>query len=189
MKRLIFSIAFIASIVAMASCAKVSQWNEKQREKVRNEVRNYRQKAYLRNLEEVEFDQFSNDVVDAIEVDYPVYTAFIELPGRGDTVEVYVVSTIVSELHADAHNMRKIYPYRTLVNEGILPPKLDRQAQRAFYECFANQVNNTYPSTTAFVNAVLADTTSTSQIAQMQSQCAAGLFDWVVEVDEVVLYD
>ena len=189
MKRVILSIAVIASIVAITSCDKQKQWNHKEREKVRNEVKAYRERAYLRNLEEVEFDQFSNDVVDAIEIDYPVYTAFVELPGRGDTVEVYVVSTIVSELHADAHNMRKIYPYKTLVREGILPPDLDRQAQRAFYECFANKVNNFYPSTTAFVNAVLADTTSTSQIAQMQSQCAAGLFDWVVEVDEVIFYD
>ena len=189
MKRVIFSIAVIASIVAITSCANDRKWNHKEREKVRNEVRAFRDLAYLCNLEEVEFDQFSNDVVEAIEIDYPVYTTFIELPGRGDTVEVYVVSTIVSELHADAHNMRKIYPYKTLVREGILPPDLDRQAQRAFYECFANQVNQTYPSTTAFVNAVLADTTSTSQIAQMQSQCAAGLFDWVVEIDEVVFYD
>ena len=84
MKRVILSIAIIASIVAIASCARVRQWNEKQREKV-----------------------------------------------------------------------RKIYPYRTLVSEGILPPELDRQAQRAFYECFANQVNNTYPSTTAFVNFII----------------------------------
>lgn len=189
MKRLILSITLVASIVAMASCAKVRQWSEKEREKTRNEVRKYRDKAYLRSLEEVEFEEFSNNVVDAIEVDYPIYTAFVELPGRGDTVEVYVVSTIVSELHADAHNMRKIYPYRTLVKEGILPDHLDRQAQRAFYECFARKVNNTYPSTTAFVNAVLADTVSTSQIAQMQCKCAQDLFDWTVEVDEVIIYE
>jgi hypothetical protein len=31
----------------------------------------------------------------------------------------------------------------------------------------------------------LADTTAQSQIAQMQSQCANDLFDWVIEVDEV----
>jgi hypothetical protein len=132
MKRVILSIAVIASIVAITSCTKTKEWNHKEREKVRNEIKAYRERAYLRNLEEMEFDQFSNDVVDAIEVDYPIYTAFIEMPGRGDTVEVYVVSTIVSELHADAHNMRKIYPYKTLVREGILPPDLDRQAQRAF---------------------------------------------------------
>ncbi len=179
----------VASIVAMSSCTQTKRWSEKEREKVREEVKAYRERAYLRNLEQMEYDEFSNNVVDAIEVDYPVYTAFIELPGRGDTVEVYVVSTIVSELQADAHNMRKIYPYKTLVREGILPADLDRQAQRAFYECFARKVNNTFASTTAFVNAVLADTTSTSMIAQLQSQCAADLFDWTIEVDEVILYD
>lgn len=189
MKKLLLTIMIFASVAGVVSCTKAKQWNEKERAKIRDEVRAYRERAYLRNLEEMEFDEFSNNVVDAIEVDYPVYTTFIEMPGRGDTVEVYVVSTIVSELQADAHNMRKIYPYRTLVREGILPKNLDRQAQRAFYECFARKVNNTYPSTTAFVNAVMADTTSTSQIAQMQSQCAADLFDWTVEVDEVILYE
>jgi hypothetical protein len=189
MKKLILSIMALASIVAMSSCSKTNRWSEHERAKVRDEVKNYRDRAYLNSLEELEFEEFSNNVVDAIEVDYPVYTAFVELPGRGDTVQVYVVSTIVSELHADAHNMRKIYPYHTLVKEGILPKGLDRQAQRAFYECFARRVNNTYTSTTAFVNAVLADTTSSSQIAQMQSQCAADLFDWTVEIDEVILYE
>jgi hypothetical protein len=179
----------VASVVAMSSCSKTNRWSERDRSKVRDEVRTYRDRAYLRSLEELEFEEFSNNVVDAIEIDYPVYTAFVELPSSGDTVQVYVVSTIVSELHADAHNMRKIYPYHTLVHEGILPKGLDRQAQRAFYECFARRVNNTYASTTDFVNAVLADTTSTSQIAEMQSQCAQDLFDWVVEIDEVVLYD
>lgn len=189
MKKLLLTMMIFAAVASVVSCEKQRGWNHKERAKVHDEVRRYRERAYLRNLEEVEFDEFSNNVVDAIEIDYPVYTTFVELPGRGDTVEVYVVSTIVSELQADAHNMRKIYPYRILVREGILPPKLDRQAQRAFYECFANQVNNTFPTTAAFVNAVLADTTSTSQIAQMQSQCAANLFDWVVEIDEVVVFD
>ena len=187
MKRVILSIAVIASIVAVTSCDKQRQWNHKERESVRNEVKAFRERAYLRNLEEVEFDQFSNDVVDAIEVDYPVYTAFIELPGRGDTVEVYVVSTIVSELHADAHNMRKIYPYKTLVREGILPPDLDRQAQRAFYECFARKVNNYFSSTAAFFNAVVSDTAPDMAITNMQMQCAADLFDWGLEIDETVI--
>ena len=69
---MIFSIAVIASIVAITSCAKTKEWNHKEREKVRNEIKAYRERAYLRNLEEMEFDQFSNDVVDAIEVDYPI---------------------------------------------------------------------------------------------------------------------
>lgn len=190
MKRLILSVmAIVAIVVAMSSCSQTKRWSEKERHDVRREVGEYRDMVYLDQLEDVEFDIFSNDVVDAIETDYPVYTTFIEMPARGDTVEVYVVSTIISELEADAHNMRKIYPYRQLVREGILPKDLDRQAQRAFYECFARRVNRVFPTTSAFFNAVLADTTSNSTIEQMQRACASDLFDWVVEVDEVVVFD
>ena len=190
MKRFLLSLVLLTVMVAVAGCkTKTREWNDRERRAVREEVRAYRDMAYLNNLAELEFEEFADDVVGYIEVDYPVYTTFVELPSKGDTVEVYVVSTIVKKLNADAHNMRNIFPYPWLVSEGILPANLDHQAQRAFYECFARKVNNTYPSTTAFVNAVMADTTSTSQIAQMQSQCAADLFDWTVEVDEVILYD
>lgn len=179
----------IATIMALVGCSNHRGWTEKQREEMRRDVRAYRELPYINNLEEIEFEIFSNDVTEAIEIDYPVYTTFVELPGRGDTVEVYVVQTIVSELQADAHNMRKIYPYRELVKEGILPKDLDRQSQRAFYECFARRVDNTFPSVASFFDAVLADTTSNSVIENMQRQCASDLFDWVVEVDEVVVFD
>lgn len=189
MKRTLLAIMVIASIVGIVGCSGHKRWSEKQREELRRDVRAYRELPYLNNLEEVEFDIFSNDVTEAIEIDYPVYTTFIEMPGRGDTVEVYVIQTIVSELQADAHNMRKIYPYRELVKEGVLPKDLDRQSQRAFYECFARSVNNTFPSVGTFFNAVLADTTTNSTIRDLQRQCASDLFDWVVEVDEIVFFD
>lgn len=189
MKRTLLAIMVIATVVGIVGCSGHKGWTKEQRAEIKRDVRAYRQLPYLENLEEVEFDIFSNDVTEAIEVDYPVYTTFIEMPGRGDTVEVYVVSTIVSELQADAHNMRKIYPYRELVKEGILPRDLDRQSQRAFYECFARRVDNTFPSVAAFFNAVLADTTANSKIQQLQRQCASDLFDWVVEVDEVVVFN
>ena len=189
MKKILLSLSLILVAMAATGCSQKAKWDHKQKQAMREDLRQYRDMIYLQDLTDPEFMIFTDSVTGDIEAVYPIYTSFIEMDGAEDTVDMFVVGAIVEQLDADAHNMRKIYPYRTLVNEGILPPELDRQAQRAFYECFANQVNNTYPSTTAFVNAVLADTTSTSQIAQMQSQCAAGLFDWVVEVDEVVLYD
>ena len=92
-------------------CSQERRWSDKEREELRRELRAYRDMIYLENLAEAEYNTFSGDVIEAIEIDYPVYTTFIELPGRGDTVEVYVVSTIVEELNANPHNMRNIYPY------------------------------------------------------------------------------
>ena len=188
MRRLLLSLVLLAVMVVAAGCApRGKEWNDKDRRAVREEVRAYRDMAYLNNLAELEFEEFADDVVGYIEIDYPVYTTFVELPSKGDTVEVYVVSTIVKRLNADAHNMRNIYPYPWLVAEGILPANLDHQAQRAFYECFARKVRQNYPSTAAFFNAVV-DQTNTSQLTALQQQCAADLFDWNIIIEEDVLF-
>jgi hypothetical protein len=83
--------------------------------------------------------------------------------------------------------MRHIFPYRYLVSQGILPDKLSHEQQRAFYKCLAQKVNNNFTSTEQFLNAILTDTTANSQISQFQSQCANELFNWVIEVDEVII--
>ena len=187
MKKILLSIAIIAATVSLVGCSSKNKWTREERRQMREELKNYRDMVYVQNLNDSEFEVFSDDVPDAIEVDYPVYTTFIEMPGSGDTVEVYVVSTIVNQLDADAHNMRNIYPYPYLVAQGVLPANLSRDAQRAFYKCFAEKVDNYYPSTQSFFNAIVADTTSYSQMARFQQQCAADLFDWTVVIDETIV--
>ena len=183
-----FTIVAIVAILLSGGCAKEKRWGEMEREKLRNELRAYRDMAYLENLAEAEFNSFSGDVVEAIEIDYPIYTTFIELPGRGDTVEVYVVSTIVEELNTDPHNLRNIFPYPQLVADGILPSGLNHQAQRAFYDCLSHKIKRAYTSTAAFFDAIVSGTPSDSaQIMNLQMQCAADLFDWTIEVDETII--
>ena len=97
-----------------------------------------------------------------------------------------VVTTIVDELNADARNMRHIFPYNYLVAQGVLPAGLDHDQQKAFYNCFAGKVNDTYDTMSQFFNAILADTTDMSQLRQLQGQCANDLFEWVItEVDVI----
>lgn len=152
---------------------------------MRNLLRDYRRMVYLNDLNEAEYMLFTDRVLASIEEEYPLYTTFVELPSVNDTVQVYVVTTIVEELAADASNMRHLYPYRDLVAANILPDGLNRAQQNAFYQCFANAVDGTYANVTQLVNAIVADTVQTSQIAQMQSQCANNLFGWTVEIVEV----
>ena len=187
MKKILLFVTMVAVATSIVGCSQQRRWNEREREELRRELRAYRDMVYLDNLAEAEFNAFSGDVVEAIEIDYPVYTTFIELPGRGDTVEVYVVSTIVEELKANPHNMRNIYPYPWLVEEGILPSGLNHQAQRAFYDCFSRKVKQYYPSTLAFFNAVVGNDASQATLTDMQMQCAADLFDWGVEIDETII--
>lgn len=178
---------FVVAAAMIVSCSTERKWGEKERKELRQELRAYRDMAYLDNLAEAEFDTFSGDVVEAIEIDYPVYTTFIELPGRGDTVEVYVVSTIVEELNANPHNMRNIFPYPYLVEQGILPAGLNHQAQRAFYDCLSHKVKRYYPTTLAFFEDIVNSDTTPAAITDMEMTCAADLFDWGVEIDETVV--
>ena len=185
MKKILLSFTLLAMAATITGCSQQAKWNHKQRQAMREALREYRDMVYLADLTEHECVIFTDDVANDIEMVYPAYTTFIEMPGVSDTVDMFVVTTIVEELNADAHNMRHIYPYRYLVSEGILPDKLSLEQQRQFYKCFAQKVNQQFATMQQFLNAVLADTTAQSQIAQLQGQCANDLFEWVIEVDEV----
>ena len=186
MKKFILSFAVVALIFGgLLACGEQTKWNREERQAMRNLLRDYRKMVYLNDLSEAEYMLFTDDVIASVEEAYPVYTTFVEMPAVNDTVQVYVVTTIVDELNADAHNMRHIYPYRYLVSEGMLPEKLSLEQQRQFYKCFAQKVNQTFLTMQQFFNAVMADTTAQSQIRQLQSQCANDLFGWVIEVDEI----
>jgi hypothetical protein len=140
---------------------------------------------YLQDLTDPEFLIFTDSVTGDIEAVYPVYTSFIEMDGAQDTVDMFVLTAIVDELNADAHNMRHIFPYRYLVSEGILPDRLTHEQQRDFYRCLAQKVDNTFPTVETFLLALATDSTATSKITELQAQCANELFEWVIEVDEV----
>lgn len=187
MKRFLLLCAVVALFAPHIGCRQQpKQWNHQERKAVREALNQYRQMIYLEDLTEAEFGLFADGVALDLEGSYPVYAEFISLPGVEDTVEMVVVTSIVEELNADARNMRHLYPYDYLVGQGILPSGLTRDQQRAFYNCFAQQVNQTFQSMEQFFNAILADTTNQSQIAQMEAQCANQLFDWEITITEVV---
>ncbi len=185
MKKILLSFSLLALFATgFIGCSQQREWNREQRKAMREALRDYRKMVYLNDLTDAEFQLFADEVATALETSYPVYTTFIAMPGVNDTVDVVVVETIVEELDADARNMRHIYPYNYLVAQGVLPAGLDHGQLRAFYTCFAGKVNATFNSMGQFFNAILADTTSHSQIRQLESQCAADLFNWTVtEID------
>ena len=186
MKKILLCASLLAVFAAgFAGCSQRREWNREERKAMRDALRSYRQMIYLDDLTDSEFVLFSDGVAGELENAYPVYTTFIQMPGVNDTVDMFVVTTIVEELDADAHNMRHIYPYNYLVAQGVLPAGLDHQQQKAFYNCFAGKVNAAYSTMSQFFNAILADTTDMSQIRQMEAGCANDLFDWVITEVEV----
>lgn len=189
MKKSLLFFAIAMGVVALVGCTEKRGWNHDDRKAVRNEIDNYRDMVYLEDLEVVEFDDFSGDVIEAIEIDYPTYALYYELPGRGDTLDVYVVSTIVERLDTDPHNLRHIFPYSWLVAEGVLPAGLDKQAQRAFYDCLSQKVKRQYHTSRRFLYALMNDPNAGNVVMQMQNDCAMELFDWGMEVDETVVVE
>ena len=133
MKKILLCICLLSTFAAgLVGCSQQRQWNHEQRKAMREALRSYRQMVYLDDLSDDEFVLFTDEVAGDLEGAYPVYTTFVEMPGVTDTVDMVVVTTIVDELNADAHNMRHIYPYNYLVAQGVLPAGLDHQQQKAF---------------------------------------------------------
>lgn len=186
MRKFLLSLSTVVVVLGgFFGCSQQKQWNREQRQALRQMLREYRDIVYLENLTEAEYMLFADEVAAAIEQSYPVYTTFIEMPAVNDTVQVYVVTTIVEQLNADVRNMRHLFPYNSLVQANVLPSGLDRVQQNAFYKCLAQKVNYTYPDVESFVNAMLSDTTSMSTINQLQQQCAADLFGWEIDIIEI----
>lgn len=173
-------------LCGFVGCSQQSKWNREQRQSLREMLRDYRRMVYLNDLTEAEYMLFADNVASAIETNYPIYTTFVEMPAVNDTVQVYIITTIVEELAADARNMRHIFPYASLVASNTLPAGLDRMQQNAFYRCLAQKVDATYPTIESFVNALVADTTATSTIKSLQQQCATDLFGWSIEIIDIV---
>ena len=186
MKKILLSISLILAAVAIVGCSQQAKWDHHQKQAMRENLRQYRDMIYLEDLTEPEFIIFTDSVTGNIEEVYPVYATFMQIPNVDDTIDMFVITTIVEELNEDAHNMRHIFPYRYLVSQGMLPDKLSHEQQRAFYNCLAQKVNNNFASVEQFLNAILANTSANSQIAQFQRECANELFNWVIEVDEVI---
>ena len=127
MKRFLLSVSVVALVIgSLFACGEQTKWNREERQALRNLLRDYRKMVYLADLSEAEYMLFTDRVLASVEEDYPVYTTFVEMPGMNDTVQVYVVTTIVEQLAADASNMRHLYPYRDLVAANILPDGLNR---------------------------------------------------------------
>ena len=186
MRKFFLSLSVVVVVlVGFMGCSQQKQWNREQRQALRQMLRDYREMVYLENLTEAEYMLFADEVAAAIEQSYPVYTTFIEMPAVNDTVQVYVITTIVDQLNADVRNMRHLFPYNSLVQNNMLPSGLDRIQQNMFYRCLSRKVNETFPDVESFVNAMVSDTTSMSTINQLQQQCATDLFGYEVDIIEI----
>ena len=86
-KSLIFAGAAVALLTLLCGCSAERRWGDKERRALREEMRAYRDMAYLDNLAEAEFEAFTGDVVEAIEVEKNSVSVVVTMFGRETSVE------------------------------------------------------------------------------------------------------
>ena len=148
-------------------------------------LREWRNMIYLNELSEEEFALFAGRVADILEMRYPSYAEFVEMPMVGDSVEMVIVATITSELKATPERLRHIFSYDDLVELGTLPAGLTRHRQNEFYRCLAERVNQTYGSMQQFVWDAMYSRLDDTLLAHMLSHCAAPF--WDAELDITII--
>ena len=157
---MIKKLLLIISLAAIfCSCSKQREWSREQRHQMRQDLRTYRDMVYLTDLNDVEWELFADAVA---------------------------VETVVTQLEADAHNMRHLFPYRQLGAEGILPDGMTHQQIKSYYTCLAKKVDNYYNSVEQFFGTILAGNIDSTQLGTFQRQCAADFEGVVVTEIDIV---
>ena len=170
MKKLVLML-----IVAVTVCGCENsnrKWSEEQKREARQMLELYRDLVYLQDLTEAEYLLFADDVVDTLEAEFPNYVAFVAMPAVNDTVETYVVATIVDEIQADRRNMRHVFPYHHLVRINVLPSDMPREKIHEYYDCLAQHVNGYFGSYQAFVYGAMNSMLDDMVIADFLQKCS-----------------
>ncbi len=183
-KILLFLTVAIAALAA--GCSQSREWTREQRREMKENLRQYRNMVYLENMNDSEFGLFTDDVAASLEVMYPVYATFIAVPNVNDTITAVVVTTIVSDINADARNMRYLFPYENLVADSILPAGMSHKQLRAYYKCVADQINANYNSLASFLNAYESNRIDTTVMGQSLRYCAGSDVLITVEETEII---
>lgn len=163
--------------LSLSSCSKRQRWKDEERRATNEMLRDWRHMVYLSELSEEEFELFANRVTDVLEEKYPSYVEFVEMPMMGDSVEMVVIATIVTDIKASPEKMRYIFPYEMLVRTGFLPTDMSRRHQDDFYRCLAGKVNNAYGSVQQFIWDAIYSQLDDYLIAHIMTQCAAPYWD------------
>ena len=84
MRKIIF---ILAAMAVVASCSQSRKWTDKEREEVRELVRNHRDRVAIRHMEESNYQNLEQCVLTTIEETYPDYNQYNKLTGKNRYVE------------------------------------------------------------------------------------------------------
>lgn len=168
---------------SFSACSSKKEWNTSQRQQMRDRLRAYREWVYLNDMTDAEYMVFTDGVVGTLEEYYPNYGVLVTYPAVEDTIAQVVVATIVTDIKTDARNMRHLFPYNHLVQQGVLPKGMSRDQLKAYYQCLADKINDGYISMRSFLWQAMQQRVDTTRVGQFQRSCAQDLsLDVVVDV-------
>ncbi len=173
MKKILHLAALTIILISLVRCGEQREWSEQQRTEFIASIDPYREMIYLSDLDDTEFMIFSDGISTTAQIAYPIYTQLILMPTLSDTIDMWVINSIVDQIDSDASNMRHLYPYRSLVMQGVLPAGLSHEDREMFYDCLSQKVNAHFDSLEAFFYAVITNSIDPNIITTMQNECAA----------------
>ena len=91
MRKIIF---ILAAMAVVASCSQSRKWTDKEREEVRELVRNHRDRVAIRHMEESNYQNLEQCVLTTIEETYPDYNQYNKLTGKTDTLNAVIIRLV-----------------------------------------------------------------------------------------------
>ena len=169
MKKILLGLMLLAAATACQN----KHWTPEQKARLREQIRAYREWSYIQNMNDAEFMMLADDVAALLEADYANLAELNNTPGADDSVMMTVVGVFSNYITTDARNMRYLFPYHSLVRQGVLPEGMNRDHIRDFYKCMASKINNGYVSMESFLWAAMQNKVDATVVGTIQRDCAA----------------
>ena len=169
MKKIIL---FVSALVLVASCSQSRRWTDKEREKIRETVRDYRDRSAIRAMEAANYENLEECVVTTLEETYPDYNQYDKLTGQTDTLEGVMVSCLGVTLGPNFENLPVLFPAAQLQQAGILPAGATDAQVQSFYACLITKVKEIYGTPGQFTAALFDEAGDPAALAQAMQACA-----------------
>lgn len=182
MKKIILALSAVALIV---SCSQTRQWTDKEREAVRKELRDHRDRSAIRHMEAANYTNLENCVLETVEQTYPDYNQYDKLTGKTDTLIGFFTDCTEYTIGKDFENLPLLFPYAQLVENSILPAGLTTDQQNAFYDCLKESVKELYRTPGQFTVALFDEPGVPTELADAMQRCAAQVTGQTAKADSV----
>lgn len=171
MKRIL---TLLAAIVLLSGCGSPSGWSDAQKEEVRAQMSDNREKFMLQYMSAEHFSTLQECVLEALIGIFPEYEEYNELNDRDETLDGMMCDCAVETMGANYENLKTVFPWETLRKAGILSTDNALVPETQFYKRLAGLIRALYPNPDAFVMALMLDPNAQNDLRQMMAQSASG---------------